>query len=265
MDVLQDIYRRDTPFIHSRFLEICCNGVFHSQRKREWSIILRSNRIEVLTFVFGWNIMSPIMDEEKDIDINEEKAANSAFYEAFSLARPKLERIVEFRMHPRLRSRLDPSDVLQEAYLQMSKRVGETTQEMPVTLFVWMRQKTIQTLVDLQRAHFRDKRDVMKEKRDWSVENGQTSSLSIARYLIDDITSPSLAAARSEDLELLHQALDSMNEIDREVLAMRHFEQLSNAEVAEALDLTPTAASNRYIRAVTRLGEIIKALPAKPK
>lgn len=214
--------------------------------------------------MFGWNIMNYAMDEKKDIDNNDEKAVNNAFYEAFSLARSKLERIVEFRMHPSVRSRLDPSDVLQEAYIQMIKRVEETSQEMGVSLFVWMRQKTIQTLVDLQRSHFRDKRDVMKERRDLDFENGQTSSLSIARYLIDDITSPSLAAARSEDMEQLHRALDSMNEIDREVLAMRHFEQLSNAEVAEALGLTSTAASNRYIRAVTRLGEILKTLAAKP-
>lgn len=214
--------------------------------------------------MFGWNIMNYAMDEKKDIDNNDEKAVNNAFYEAFSLARSKLERIVEFRMHPSVRSRLDPSDILQEAYIQMIKRVEETSQEMGVSLFVWMRQKTIQTLVDLQRSHFRDKRDVMKERRDLDFENGQTSSLSIARYLIDDITSPSLAAARSEDMEQLHRALDSMNEIDREVLAMRHFEQLSNAEVAEALGLTSTAASNRYIRAVTRLGEILKALAAKP-
>ncbi|MFN7876246.1 MAG: sigma-70 family RNA polymerase sigma factor [Pirellula sp.] len=208
--------------------------------------------------------MNPTMDEKKDIDNNEDKAAHNAFYEAFSHARSKLERIVEFRMHPSIRSRLDPGDVLQEAYLRMSNRVEETALEMGVTLFVWMRQKTIQTLVDLQRSHFREKRDVMKESRDLDFENGQTSSLSIARYLIDDITSPSLAAARSEDLDQLHQALDSMNEIDREVLAMRHFEQLSNTEVAEALGLTTTAASNRYIRAVTRLGEILKALAAKP-
>ena len=209
--------------------------------------------------------MIPTMDEKKNIDTTQRDAAHAAFFAEFSFARPKLERIVEFRMHPNLRSRLDPSDVLQEAYLQMSKRIEETTQEMMVSLFVWMRQKTIQTLIDLQRSHFRDKRDVMKEKRDLAFENGHTSSLSIAHYLIDDVTSPSVAAVRSEDLEQLHQALDSMNEIDREVLAMRHFEQLTNAEVAEALELTPTAASNRYIRAVTRLGEIMKTIPTKPK
>ncbi|MCU0719593.1 MAG: sigma-70 family RNA polymerase sigma factor [Pirellula sp.] len=176
--------------------------------------------------------MIPTMDENKNIDSTQRDSAQSAFSEEFSLVRSKLERIVEFRMHPSLRSRLDASDVLQEAYLQMSKRIEETTRDMTVSLFVWMRQKTIQTLIDLQRSHFRDKRDVMKEKRDLAFENGQTSSLSIAHYLVDDVTSPSLAAVRSEDLEQLHEALDSMNEMDREVLAMRHFEQLSNAEVA---------------------------------
>jgi RNA polymerase sigma-70 factor (ECF subfamily) len=205
------------------------------------------------------------MDETKHIDLAQHVAAQSAFSEEFSRARPKLERIVEFRMHPGLRSRLDPSDVLQEAFIQMSKRLDELTHEMTVSLFVWMRQKTIQTLIDLQRSHFRDKRDVMRENRNSLHEHGQTSSLSIAKYLIDDVTSPSMAAARGEDFDQLHQALESMNEIDREVLAMRHFEQLSNAEVAQALALTTTAASNRYIRAVTRLGEIMKSLSTKPQ
>lgn len=208
--------------------------------------------------------MKVAMDEK-----NTEKPTNptpeaEAFFSEFTLARPKLEQIVEFRMHPSLRSRLDPCDVLQEAYLQMSRRLDELGPDLPVSLFVWMRQKTIQTLIDIQRSHFRDKRDVMREKQDLALEHGQTSSLSIARYLIDDVTSPSLAAARSEELAQLQNALDTMNEIDREVLAMRHFEQLSNAEVAEALNLTPTAASNRYIRAVTRLGEIMKSLSSKP-
>ncbi|XZE19437.1 sigma-70 family RNA polymerase sigma factor [Pirellulaceae bacterium SH449] len=202
-------------------------------------------------------------DKNSETPINQTFDAN-AFFSEFTLARPKLERIVEFRMHPSLRSRLDPCDVLQEAYLQMSRRLDELGPDLPVSLFVWMRQKTVQTLIDIQRSHFRDKRDVMREKQHLALEHGQTSSLSIARYLIDDVTSPSLAAARSEELAQLQQALDTMNEIDREVLAMRHFEQLSNAEVAQALDLTPTAASNRYIRAVTRLGEIMKSLSSRP-
>lgn len=204
--------------------------------------------------------MNRTMDDKVQIDSATRTGDCGGFFEEFSRSRAKLERIVEFRMHPHLRSRLDPGDVLQEAYIQMSKRLEELAELRNVSLFVWMRQKTIQTLIDLQRSHFRDKRDVMKEKRDAFDHHGQTSSLSIARYLIDDVTSPSVAAVRAEDLDQLQQALESMNEIDREVLAMRHFEQLSNAEVAEALSITPTAASNRYIRAVTRLGEIMKNL-----
>jgi RNA polymerase sigma-70 factor (ECF subfamily) len=208
--------------------------------------------------------MKSSMDEKTSEKPTNQTSEAEAFLSEFALARPKLERIVEFRMHPSLRSRLDPCDVLQEAYLQMSRRLDEFGADLPVSLFVWMRQKTIQTLVDIQRSHFRDKRDVMRENQDFALEHGQTSALSIARYLIDEVTSPSLAAARSEELAQLQNALDTMNEIDREVLAMRHFEQLSNAEVAEALNLTPTAASNRYIRALTRLGEIMKSLSSKP-
>jgi RNA polymerase sigma-70 factor, ECF subfamily len=92
------------------------------------------------------------------------------------------------------------------------------------------------------------------------MTTGKPVPLSMARYLVDDVTSPSLAAVRSEEMERLQTALDGMNEIDREVLAMRHFEHLSNSEVAETLGLSPTAASNRYIRAVTKLGEIMKSL-----
>ena len=216
---------------------------------------------------FNWNIMNHTMEDKFDTQSPAPIAGPKAsdFFEAFTAARSKLEKIVEFRMPPSLRSRLDPCDVLQEAYLQMSRRLEEINPDMAVSLFVWMRQKTIQTLIDIQRSHFRDKRDVMREIREPAIDHGQTSSLSMARYLIDDVTSPSMAVARAEDREQLQLALDSMNEIDREVLAMRHFEQLSNTEVAQALNLSTTAASNRYIRAVTRLGEIMKSLPNSPK
>ncbi|MFY8202545.1 MAG: sigma-70 family RNA polymerase sigma factor, partial [Pirellula staleyi] len=93
--------------------------------------------------------------------------------------------------------------------------------------------------------------------------HGQTSSLSIAKLLLDDITSPSQAAVRAEEIQELRSALESMNETDREVLAMRHFEHLNNQQVAEVLGLSPTAASNRYIRAAVKLGEILKSLSSR--
>jgi RNA polymerase sigma-70 factor (ECF subfamily) len=174
-----------------------------------------------------------------------------------------LERIISFRLDPKLQSRLDPSDVLQEAYITISRRIQEFIDGVPVSFFVWARQKTIQTLIDMQRTHFREKRDAYREVSIAEPSFGQTSSLTIARYLLDDRTSPSQAAVRAEEIDELQSALESMNETDREILAMRHFEQLNNQQVAEVLGLSPTAASNRYVRAATKLGEILQSIPSK--
>ena len=89
----------------------------------------------------------------------------------------------------------------------------------------------------------------------------QASSVSLAAQLLGKITSASRAAIRAEHKLILQEALNGMDPIDREVLALRHFEQLSNDETALVLGLTKTAASNRYIRALKRLKEILSAIP----
>jgi|LakMenEpi03Aug12_release.lakeMendotaPanAssembly.Ray.scaffolds.fasta_scaffold20674_8 RNA polymerase sigma-70 factor (ECF subfamily) len=208
------------------------------------------------------------MFPQEPLSIEEEreflrKGGEAALADALLFYHSKLERIVQFRMEPALRSRIDTADVLQESYLQISRRAHEFIDGVPVSLFVWIRQRVVQTLIDMQRGHFSDKRNANREKELPSNDYGQTSCLSIARFLLDDRTSPSMAAARSEEFERLQSALQTMNDTDREVLAMRHFEQLSNLQVAEALNLSPTAASNRYIRAVAKLGEIMKTLSTK--
>lgn len=184
----------------------------------------------------------------------------SALGDLFDAYRPFLERMVEFRLDPRVRGRIDAADVLQEAYLEIARRLPDYLQNPHVVPFVWMRQMTLQKLVDLQRVHFRDKRSPQRELVANAVGNEpQGTSIALATFLIADITSPSQAAVRAEETAQLSAALQEMNEIDREVLALRHFEMLSNQQVAEVLGLTVTAASNRYVRAVTRLGEIMKS------
>lgn len=174
--------------------------------------------------------------------------------------RDVLLRIISFRIEPALRSRVDPDDILQEAYIEIARRIDEYVEGVPVSFFVWIRQRTIQTLIDIHRAHFRDKRDAMRDVPLAVPNYGQTTSLSMARYLADNMTSPSQAAVKSEQSNQLHQALEAMNETDREILAMRHFEHLSNLQVAEVLGITPTAASNRYVRAAAKLSEILKSI-----
>jgi RNA polymerase sigma-70 factor, ECF subfamily len=188
------------------------------------------------------------------------EGGESALAELFSDYRERLERIVSFRLEPRIRGRLDPADVLQEAYLEIARRYKEYILNPSVSFFVWLRQRTLQTMIDLHREHFREKRDPNRENRYISQPNGQATSLSIARFLLDELTSPSQAAVDAEESQRLHAALESMQETDREVLALRHFEHLSNLQVAEVLGLTATAASNRYIRAAARLSEIVASL-----
>lgn len=177
--------------------------------------------------------------------------------ERFSQYRDRLERLVEFRLDHRLRSRIDPADVLQEAFIEIARRHAEYLNDPRVCFYVWARQLTLQVLINLQRRHFGQKRSPQQEVKLANHQADDTSE-SIAQVICAQLTSASGAAIRSEETERLHAALASMDEIDREVLALRHFEHLGNAEVAEALGLTPTAASNRYIRAMTRLGEILR-------
>ncbi|HQX52029.1 MAG TPA: sigma-70 family RNA polymerase sigma factor [Planctomycetaceae bacterium] len=184
----------------------------------------------------------------------------SALAELFSNYRERLERIVSFRLDPRVRGRIDAADILQEAFLEVSERLPSFLQSPDVSFFVWLRQQTLQTLIDVHRREFRQKRDVNREIHFASAGTSGGTSLSIAQFLIDHVTSPSQVAIHAEEMQWLQQALNSMNEVDREVLALRHFEQLGNNQVAEILGLTPTAASNRYLRAAARLSEIMQRL-----
>ena len=192
-----------------------------------------------------------------------EEGGQHALAALFSTCSERLERIVSFRLDPRIRGRIDAADILQEAYLEASNRLASFLESADVSFFVWLRQQTLQALVDIHRRHFRQKRDVNREIHFSSTGASNGTSLSIAHFLVGQLTSPSQIVAHAEEMQWLEQALNSMNEVDREVLALRHFEQLGNSQVAEILDLTPTAASNRYLRAAARLSEIMQRLESK--
>ncbi|MFM7057745.1 MAG: sigma-70 family RNA polymerase sigma factor [Planctomycetota bacterium] len=183
-----------------------------------------------------------------------------AFAELFSIASQRLERIIRFRIDPRIRGRVDAADVLQETWVVASRRLPEFLGNPAVSLFIWFRQLALQTLIDIHRRELCHRRDAAREIQLTGDSPAGDTSLSIARFLADQATSPSQQLIRAEDIEQLQQALNSMPEIDREVLALRHFEQLTNLQTAEVLRITPTAASNRYVRAAAKLTEILQRL-----
>jgi RNA polymerase sigma-70 factor (ECF subfamily) len=186
----------------------------------------------------------------------------TALGELFSLNRERLWRMVSFRLDQRLRGRVDADDVLQEAYLDAAQRIDHYLNNTSMSFFVWLRQIVLQTMIDLHRQHLgAQMRNAAREVSLHGAGYPQATSISLAAHLLGNLTSPSQAAMREEVSIQLEKALDSMSEIDREILALRHFEELTNSEVAEVLDIQQKAASIRYVRALARLKDILQQIP----
>ena len=185
-----------------------------------------------------------------------------ALAELFARERERLWRMIHFRLAEPLRARLGPEDVLQEAFVSASQRLNHYANSPATSPFIWLRMVVNQTLVDLHRQHLgAQKRDAAREVSLASVPYPEATSASVAIQLVGVFTSPSGAAARADVFGLVQAAIEQMDPIDREVLALRHFEELTNSEVAEALGIEQKAASIRYIRALRRLKEILAQVP----
>lgn len=184
-----------------------------------------------------------------------------ALAELFSLHRDRLWRIVNFRLDSRLLGRINPDDVLQESYLAASQRI-EHYAGMSYSPFVWLRMIVSQTVAEVHRRHLTAQiRDADREVSLDKPYDRHATSQSLIFHLTGHLTSPSQAAIRAEMVDEVQRAIETMDAVDQEVLALRHFEELTNHEVAEVLDIDKTAASNRYIRAIERLKEILSEIP----
>jgi RNA polymerase sigma-70 factor (ECF subfamily) len=179
------------------------------------------------------------------------------------LERARLRKLVALRLDPRLQGRVDPSDVIQEAYLDAATRLPEYTQEperMP--FYLWLRFLVGQRILEQHRRHLgAQARDVGREVSLYRGPMPEASSAAIAAQLIGRQTSPSQAAIRLERKLRLQEALNGMDPIDREALVLRHYEQLTNSEAALVLGLDKSAASKRYARALIRLKDLLSAMP----
>ena len=179
---------------------------------------------------------------------------DSAYADLFSIHRSKLEKIVHFRMDRRLRGRVDPDDILQEAFVDGQNRLENLRNSPTQSFLVWIRLIVGQTLINVHRRHLKSgRRDASRDVGIHSKKTDPNTSDSMVIQLADSLTSPSAAFSRKEMFEKVTQAVDALGESDREIVAMRHFEELGNSEIAEILGITPKNASIRYIRALERL------------
>lgn len=166
--------------------------------------------------------------------------------------RPRLERMVTVRLDPLLRRRIDPEDVLQDAFLEISRRLAEFRAKRPMPFFLWVRLLTGQKLAEFHRRHVRAaQRTVAREITPGSIPSA--SSASLAKAFVDPGRSPAHKAAGREVLARIRSALERLDELDREVLALRYFEGLTNDEAAHVLGLSSSSAKRRHVQALRRL------------
>jgi len=177
-----------------------------------------------------------------------------AVAELFDRYRPRLVRMIVLRLDGRLFGKVDVEDVLQDAYVETARRIRDYLDRPTVPFFVWLRQIAGQILIDAHRRYLGAKmRDVNRETSLYAWGCASTNSAFLAAELADSLTTPSQRAVRNEAVDELRQCLEKLEEIDREVLVLRHLEELSNNEVAEVLGIDKYAASKRYLRALERL------------
>jgi RNA polymerase sigma-70 factor, ECF subfamily len=175
--------------------------------------------------------------------------------------RSRLRRMVSFRMDSRLQSRVDPSDVVQDVCLEAWQCLGSYVNQPNSPFFLWLRSVAGHKLGDLHRHHLGARmRDARREVSLYQGSLPGATSAALAAQLLGHLTRPSEAAVRAERKVQLQTALNAMDPIDREVLALRHFEQLTVSEAAVVMGIKEKAAGMRYVRALRRLKEILTDL-----
>jgi RNA polymerase sigma-70 factor (ECF subfamily) len=184
----------------------------------------------------------------------------SALSELFQAHYPRLVRMVELRLDPSLRGRLDPTDVLQEVWIDLARRLSEWGAQESMPFRVWLRLMTSQALLLAQRRHLSaHMRDALREQP-IPESRPSISAASAADAFVASATSPTRAAERDELRARILSVLAELDDIDREIVVLRHFEGLSNEEAAAELSIEPAAASKRFVRALVRLRPALHSL-----
>ena len=176
------------------------------------------------------------------------------------LYRERLLRMVRFRIDNRLSQRIDASDVVQEATMEAAKRLPNYLEDPSMDFYVWLRWITRDRLIDLHRQQLGTQK--RGDGRDLSIDEScaEQSAVALADMLVSQLSSPSNAMERKQNHEAVRQAIQTLNSTDREILELRHFEQLSTRQAAEVLGLSKSGASKRYVLALKNLKVLLRTV-----
>ena len=201
--------------------------------------------------------------EDESILLHLERAKDGderSQYELFSRYRQRLRVMIRLRLNPRIRRRVDESDVIQEVYLDVARRFQEYSDQPRLSFYLWLRHITGLKLLEVHRRHMATENRDLRREIGFNHGAPDANSHSIVAQLLGNATSPSLVVRKDELKSKLNEALDSMDPIDREVLVLRHFEQLSTSETAALLNMSKAGAGSRYLRALKRLRKTLTGI-----
>src|SRR5262249_11841767 len=201
-------------------------------------------------------------DPDADLLARAARGDEAAARDLFSRYRARLKRMVHLRLSRRLQGRVDDSDVLQEAYMDVARRLPEYARDPKLPFFLWVRHLTGLKLAEIHRRHLgTQSRAADRETSPYRGGFTEADSVSLAAQLLGQLTTPSQAAVKAERRLMVQDALAALDPLNREVLALKHFEQLSTSEMAEVLGLSKAGAGSRYLRAIKKLREILSSVP----
>jgi RNA polymerase sigma-70 factor (ECF subfamily) len=180
----------------------------------------------------------------------------------FARHRERLRRMVDLRLDRRLQGRIDASDVVQDGFVDAVAKLPDYLVERKLPMFLWLRLVVGERLAKVHRTHLGTQmRDAALEVSLYRDALPAASSAALAAQLLGKHTSPTEAAVRAEQMVRVQEAINALDPLDREIIALRHFEELSRAEAAQALGIEEAAAAKRYVRALKRLKDALGAAP----
>ena len=198
-------------------------------------------------------------DEEKLL----ERAAQgdrSASNELLSRYRPRLRKMVAIRMDPRLKSRIDPFDVVQDALLDAARMLPDYIRDRPLPYYPWLRQLAWQRLYDLNVGHIHAQKRSVTREVDRGMSLSDDSVVELARRVASSGGGPSTILYRKELRSRVRDALERLKPDDRELLVLRYLEQLSSREIAAVVGISEPAVNVRHLRALKRMHELLKGV-----
>jgi RNA polymerase sigma-70 factor (ECF subfamily) len=197
---------------------------------------------------------------ESDIDSLLDRARggdDSARQQLLGCYRARLRKMIGFHLDRRLAARVDPSDVVQEALMDADRKLDDYLRQRPLPFYPWLRRLALERVIKLHQRHLRTAKRSVRREEPGVLNLPEDSALELAARLLDVQSGPSARLVREELRARVRSALDRLSETDREVLVLRHLEELPHREIATVLGITEAAVKTRHVRALERLGELL--------